>query len=149
MQPFIPPPVTTFDPLIALAWGLMMAAMPLLFLVIAALLKNRKAFVAALALVAVAFALGTSVISPLDTIRQSQAHRDAVVSEWLDENYPQYGGASALLPYFDSGEQFMAIADSGKYVDFRFYYTPETGYRLAYFPGSTPVDVVPASQRPS
>lgn len=147
MQPFVPPPVTSFDPFIALAWGLMLAAVPLFFLVVFAIMRRKKSFVAALALVAVAFAAGANLISPLDTARQTQANRDAVVSEWLDENYPQYGGAQALLPYFNSGQEFSAVADSGEYTNLRFSYSPESGYRLASFPGPKAVDVVPMNER--
>lgn len=147
MQPFFPPPVTTFDPFIALAWGLMLAAVPLFFLVVFAIMRRKKSFVAALALVAVTFAAGANLISPLDTARQTQANRDAVVSEWLDENYPQYGGAQALLPYFNSGREFSAVADNGKYTNLRFDFSKETGYRLASFPSSKAVDVIPMNER--
>ena len=42
---------------------------------------------------------------------------------------------------------FSAVADSGKYTNLRFSYSPESGYRLASFPGSKAVDVVPMNAR--
>ncbi len=147
MQPFVPPAVTTFDPFIALAWGLMLAAVPLFFLVMFAIMRRKMAFVVTLGVVAVAFSTGSMLISPLDTERQTQANRDAAVSEWLDEQYPQYGGGSALLPYFNSQEHFTAVADDGKYTNLRFTFSHESGYRLTSVPGAKTQDIVPMPER--
>jgi len=147
VQPFIPPAVTSFDPFIALAWGLMLAAVPLLFLIVFAFMRRKKSFVVALAVTALAFAAGANLVSPLDTVRQTQAARNAVVSEWLDEQYPQYGGASALLPYFNSGEQFSAVDDNGKYTPLFFSFSTESGYRLVRGSGKDTTNIVPMTER--
>lgn len=147
MQPFIPPAVTSYDPFIALAWGAMVAAVPVFFLIIYAFTKRKKSFVVALAATGLAFAIGANLISPLDTVRQTQANRDAVVSEWLNEQYPQYGGASALLPYFNSGERFNAVADNGKYTPMYFSFSQESGYRLVRGSGASLTNVVPMTER--
>jgi hypothetical protein len=147
VQPFIPPAVTQFEPFTALAWGLMLAAVPLFFLVVTALMRRKLAFVTALGFVAVTFAAGAFLVSPLDAERQTTATRNSVVSEWLDENYPQYGGAEALLSHFNDGSTFKATADDGKQRTMHFSFSPESGYRLIALTDSKPADVVVKDDR--
>lgn len=118
-----------YDPFLALAWGFMVAAVPLLLFIIFWAAKKKAAAVTSLVVTAIAFAAGSSLIAPLDAERETRAIRAAAVNEWLDENYPQYGGA-ALNPYLESGDRFQAIADDGKYREMYFAFDRETGYRL-------------------
>lgn len=134
MQPFIPPTVTAYDPTLALAWGFLVAAVPLVLFIVFWAVRKKGAAVTSLAVAGIAFAVGSSIIGPLDSERETTAIRAVAVNEWLDEMYPQYGGAS-LNSVLESGDRFGAVADDGKYREMYFSFDDEFGYRLVALTG--------------
>lgn len=134
MQPFIPPVVTSYDPVLALGWGFLVAAIPLALFFTFLAVRRRAAAVVSLTAAAIAFALGSSIIAPIDSDRETTAIRSAAVNEWLEKNYSQYGGA-ALAPFVGTGESFSAVADDGKYRTMHFAFDEAQGYRLVAVTG--------------
>lgn len=129
MTPLFPPPTFVFDPIVMLAWGGIASAVPLVMLVFLGILRNKLGVVVSLVLVAVTFTVGAVFIGPADAQRVAAQQRYAVVSEWLDEYYPQYGGAE-LYEYVGTGENFRATGLDGREYTMFFDFDGESGTRL-------------------
>lgn len=129
MTPLFPPTSFVFDPVVMLAWGGLASVGPLLALLFMAVTKNKMGVVVSLALAAVTFAVGAVGIGLPDSHRVAAQQRHVVVSEWLDEYYPQYGGA-ALYEFVGTGKTFQATGPDGREHTMSFDFDESAGYKL-------------------